>query len=110
MWLSCWAPGAVGSGTVSSWSHLHPVLQRSAFAGARLFNIFVSDQGDGTKCSHSQFANKTTPGAVPGAWADSNLVQLNLGKGLVLHLGGNSPRHQQRLGARSWRAAWQERT
>jgi len=32
-------------------------------------------------------------------WADGNLTQFNKGKCKVLRLGGNSPRHQHRLGA-----------
>lgn len=68
IWLNCWAYRAVSSVTVSSW---RPVTTQYSsgrpFLGPGLFNIFVGDQGDGTKCTRSEFADKTTPGAVPGA-------------------------------------------
>ena len=37
-------------------------------------------------------------------WAERNLMKFNQGKGRVLHLGRNNPRHQDRLGRTHWRA------
>ena len=96
-----------------------------------MFNFVVNDLDEELKWTLSQFADDTKLGGVVDApagcaaiqrdldrlesWAQRNLMRFNKGKGRVLHLGRNNPRHQYRLGVdllessfgeRDWECWW----
>ena len=80
-----------------------------------LFNLFVNDQDEGTKCTLSKFIGDTNLRGVTDtpegcatihrgldrleSWAERNLMKLNRGKYGILCLGRNHTTHQSRLGA-----------
>jgi len=78
-----------------------------------LFNILIHDLDDGAECTLGKLVDDiklkggaNTPKGHAATqkdldrlekWADGNITQFNKGKCKVLHLAGNSPRHQHRL-------------
>ena len=80
-----------------------------------LFSVFVSDVGDGIKCTLMKFADDTKlSGEVDTSegratlqedldrleeWANKNLTKFNKNKCKVLHLGKHNPGVQHRLGS-----------
>ena len=95
------------------------------FCNITLFNIFINNLDEGAEHNLSKFTDDMKLGGRadtpegPAAiqrdldrlekWADGNLTQFNKGKCKVLHLGGNSPRHQHRLGAAQLESSSEEK-
>ncbi|KAK4825406.1 LOW QUALITY PROTEIN: hypothetical protein QYF61_027172 [Mycteria americana] len=100
-------------------------LSQGSILGPTLFNIFISDLGDGIKCTLMKFADDTKlSGEVNTSegratlqedldrleeWANKNLMRFNKDKCEVLHLGKHNPGVQHNLGSTRLGSSFVER-
>jgi len=120
-WIRNWVDGhtqgvAVHS-LMSRWRPMTSGVPQGSVLGLALFNIFVSDIGNGIECTISKFCDNTmlcgTVDTLEGRdaiqrdldrlerWACASLIKFRKDECRVLHRGPGNPKHRYRLG-REW--------